>query len=69
MLDFKTTLLMMHVGSGLVLTALSFPLIRGKIGPNPWYGFRVRQTLENPAIWSSGQCLRWQDTPEGRDRR
>jgi hypothetical protein len=21
------------------------------VGPNPWYGFRVRQTLGDPAVW------------------
>ena len=23
----------------------------GKIGPNPWYGFRVKRTLSDPAVW------------------
>lgn len=39
------------MGSGTLLVALSIPLIRGRIPPNGLYGFRVRRTLENPAVW------------------
>ena len=46
-----TTLLILYVGSGLLLVLVSLPLLWGKIPPNPIYGFRVRATLENPAIW------------------
>lgn len=45
------TLLILFTGSGLLLAALSVPLILQKIGPNPLYGFRVKQTLEDPAVW------------------
>ena len=44
-------LLILFVCSGLILVGLSIPLIMGKIGPNPWYGFRVRRTLSDPAVW------------------
>jgi len=44
-------LLLLFVCSGLLLAALSIPLIMGKIGPNPWYGFRVKRTLADPAVW------------------
>jgi uncharacterized membrane protein len=44
-------LMLMNTFSGLLLVALSIPLILGKIGPNPWYGFRVRKTLNDPAVW------------------
>jgi SdpI/YfhL protein family len=37
------------VCSGLILAGLSIPLIMGKIGPNPWYGFRVRRS--DPVVW------------------
>jgi hypothetical protein len=47
----KTVVLLTFLGSGLLLTALSIPLIRGRVRPNTWYGFRVRRTLEDPAIW------------------
>jgi hypothetical protein len=45
------TLLILFTGSGLLLAALSVPLILRKIGPNPLYGFRVKRTLEDPAVW------------------
>ncbi len=44
-------LLLLFVCSGLLLAGLSIPLILGKIGPNPWYGFRVERTLSDPAVW------------------
>ena len=44
-------LMLMNTFSGLLLAALSIPLILGKIGPNPWYGFRVKKTLNDPAVW------------------
>src|SRR5262249_36502565 len=44
-------LLILLVCSGLILIGLSIPLILGKIGPNPWYGFRVRRTLSDPVVW------------------
>jgi uncharacterized membrane protein len=37
--------------SGLVLAAVSVPLILGRIPPNGLYGFRVRKTMEHPEIW------------------
>jgi hypothetical protein len=39
------------LSSGAVISLISIPLILGKVGPNPWYGFRVRRTLEDPAVW------------------
>lgn len=42
---------LLSLGSGTLLAALSIPLIRGLVPPNGWYGFRVRRTLENPAVW------------------
>jgi uncharacterized membrane protein len=45
------TLLILFVSRGLLLAALSVPLILRKIGPNPLYGFRVKRTLEDPAVW------------------
>ena len=44
-------LLVFFVCSGIILAGLSIPLIMGKIGPNPWYGFRVRRTLSDPVVW------------------
>jgi uncharacterized membrane protein len=45
------TLMILFVSTGLLLAALSVPLILRKIGPNPLYGFRVKKTLEDPAVW------------------
>jgi uncharacterized membrane protein len=61
---FKISMLLMQVIPGLLIIALAVPLIRGKIGPNPWYGFRVRRTLEDPAVWYkanayAGKALLW----------
>ena len=47
----KTILLLLYVGVGTVLSLISLPLILGKIGPNPWYGLRVRKTLDDPRVW------------------
>lgn len=41
----------MFVFFGLLLSALSVPMILKKIKPNGLYGFRVRKTMENPDIW------------------
>lgn len=41
----------MLVASGLLLTALSLPMIFRKIPPDYWYGFRVKATLENEEVW------------------
>jgi uncharacterized membrane protein len=44
-------LLAFYVSAGLLLIALAVPLIRRKVRPNGWYGFRVRQTLADPDVW------------------
>lgn len=44
-------LLVFYVGAGLLLIALAVPLIRRKVPPNAWYGFRVPQTWSDPEIW------------------
>ena len=44
-------LLSMYLFSGILLMALSVPMITGKIPPNGFYGFRVKKTMENPDIW------------------
>ena len=36
---------------GLLITAVSIPLIFGKVKPNQWYGFRMPKTLSNPDTW------------------
>jgi uncharacterized membrane protein len=49
--NLKLILLIPYLLGGVVLICLSVPLIRGRIAPNGWYGFRVRRTLESPAVW------------------
>ncbi len=44
-------LLVMFLISGVILVGISIPLIRGKIAPNSLYGFRVRDTLDDPKTW------------------
>ena len=44
-------LLLLNTSTGMLLAVISIPLILQKIGPNPWYGFRVKKTLEDPAVW------------------
>lgn len=46
-----TILLCLFLASGGVLIGISIPLIQRKVPPNPWYGFRVRRTLEDPNVW------------------
>ena len=46
-----TTLLILHVVSGLFLASLSIPLLFEKIPPNPLYGFRLGPTLSDPKVW------------------
>jgi uncharacterized membrane protein len=36
---------------GLLFVGLSIPLIRQRVPPNPYYGFRTRKTLSDPKIW------------------
>jgi hypothetical protein len=45
------TLEIIYTSGGLLLALLSLPLIAGKIKPNPFYGFRTPQTLDDPNIW------------------
>lgn len=36
---------------GLLMMALARPMIRRRIAPNRFYGFRTRKTLSSPDIW------------------
>lgn len=46
-----TTLMLLYIAGGLLLILLSLPLLAEKVPPNPFYGFRVRATLENRETW------------------
>ncbi len=57
-------LMILFVGLGLLLALLALPMIGRKLPPNPWYGVRVRATLNDPALWYevnayAGRWLFW----------
>lgn len=56
-----TTILVMYVVFGLLMVGLSIPLLKDKVPPNPWYGFRVPSTLSDPVIWykANRYLARW----------
>ena len=41
----------MYVCIGLLFLGLAVPLIRRRVPPNAWYGFRVPKTLQNASVW------------------
>ena len=50
------------VAGTLLMIGLAVPLTLGLVGPNSWYGFRVRRTLGDPGAWYdanafAGRCL------------
>jgi hypothetical protein len=58
----EQALILMFLSSGLLLMALSVPLIREQVPRNPWYGFRVEKTLASDEAWYpanryDGECL------------
>jgi hypothetical protein len=40
-----------HLIGGMVLVAVSWPLIKGKIGRNYFYGIRIREAFESDERW------------------
>jgi uncharacterized membrane protein len=36
---------------GVMFMGISIPLIRGKVAPNHFYGFRTAKSLSDPRIW------------------
>jgi hypothetical protein len=46
-------LLALYAFGGILLAALSVPLILRKIPPNGLYGFRIPATLNDPQLWYS----------------
>ncbi len=64
MAELEAIILTLYISAGLLFVALAIPLIQRRIGPNRWYGFRVRRTLEDPAVWYdaneyAGHCFLW----------
>jgi uncharacterized membrane protein len=50
-MDPLTSLLLMFLVGGAVLIGFSLPLILGRVPPNPWYGFRVGRSIDDPKLW------------------
>ncbi len=36
---------------GALMVGLSIPLVRRRVKPNPWYGFRTPKSMSNERIW------------------
>ena len=55
------TLLILYLVAGGFLILISLTLLVEKIKPNPLYGFRVSQTLNDPKIWyaTNKYAARW----------
>jgi len=45
------SLLFLYIGFSAFTAIIALPLIAHKIKPNPFYGFRIRKTLEDPELW------------------
>ena len=45
------TLFIVYLGGSILLILISLPLLYEKVKPNPFYGFRVPATLEDPILW------------------
>jgi hypothetical protein len=52
--DPKALIFWLCLCVGGMIALVSLPLILGKIGPNPFYGLRVKRTLDDPAAWYAG---------------
>jgi uncharacterized membrane protein len=42
---------LVNIGIGLLIIGLAIPLVKEKIKPNIWYGFRTKKTLSDEKIW------------------
>ena len=49
-----------YSAAGILLAALSIPLILGRVPSNHWYGFRTSKTLSIAKLWrASNQYAGW----------
>lgn len=46
---------------GALYIAISLPLIRGRVKPNHWYGFRTPRTLSDPEVWYAANRVAGRD--------
>jgi hypothetical protein len=49
--DLTPWFLLLFVAVAIQLMAISVPLMRGRIGPNSWYGVRTKKTLGDEGVW------------------
>ncbi len=42
---------LVSIGIGLLIIGLAVPMVKEKIKPNVWYGFRTGKTLSDEKIW------------------
>ena len=59
-----TLLFTLFTLEGVLFICLGLPLLRGRVPPNRWYGFRTRRTLADERTWYavnrvSGQDMIW----------
>ena len=41
----------LFASTGLLFVGLGIPLMRKRVPPNPYYGFRTKRTMSDPDIW------------------
>ncbi len=46
-----TSIVVLYLGIGILLTFLGIPLWRGLVPPNRWYGVRVSATMADVPVW------------------
>jgi uncharacterized membrane protein len=57
-----TILSLVNIAVGILLAVLAIPMIREKIKPNLFYGFRTKKTMSDEKIWYAankyaGKCM------------
>lgn len=56
---------LLNIIAGLIFILVSIPLVRRKIGPNGWYGFRIAKAFESEENWyrineyGGRQMIKW----------
>jgi uncharacterized membrane protein len=51
MLSGDVLFLVLFLVQSAALIGLGIPLLKGRVGPNGYYGFRTSQTLKDPIVW------------------
>ena len=45
------TICLLFAATGLLFVGLGIPLMRQRVPPNPYYGFRTKKSMSDPKIW------------------